>query len=45
VDDAEAEAIVNDAEAAVVADIDRPHKPWWRHRPPDDGDDFHLSNR
>jgi hypothetical protein len=44
---ADAEAIVDDSEAAVIADLDRPRKPGWRRRRrrPDDGDDFHLSNR
>jgi len=42
---ADAEAIVDEAEASVIADLDRPRQRWWRRRRPDDGDDFHLSNR
>jgi hypothetical protein len=46
---ADAEAIVEEAVPTVVEDIDRERTPWWRRlgrrRRPDDGDDFHLSNR
>jgi hypothetical protein len=45
---ADAEHIVEDAEPEVIADLGRETKqPWWRRwrRRPDDGDDFHLSNR
>ena len=45
---ADAEAIVDAAEPAVIADIDahQPKQSWWRRRRrPDDGDEFHLSNR
>jgi hypothetical protein len=46
---ADAEEIVDEAEASVVADLDRPRRKrsWWRRRRqgPDDGDDFRLSNR
>lgn len=46
---AEAEEVVEQAEPAVIADIDsqRRKQPWWRRRRrrPDDGDDFRLSDR
>jgi len=47
---ADAEQIVEDAEATVIADLDREQgkRPWWRRfrrGRPDDGDDFRLSNR
>jgi hypothetical protein len=45
----DAEDIVNAAIPAVLDDIDRERKPWWRRlgrrRKGDDGDDFRLSNR
>jgi len=46
----EAEAVVNEAEPAVIADLDRPRptrRAWrfWRKPPPDDPGDFHLSQR
>jgi len=46
---ADAEAIVDEAELSVVADLDsqQPKRSWWRRRRrgPDDGDEFRLSNR
>jgi len=46
---ADAEQIVNDAEPAVVAEVDnvRRKQRWWRRRRGgrDDGDDFGLSSR
>ena len=47
---ADAEAIVNAAEPEALAEVDgaaNRRRPWWRRRRrgPDDGDDFHLSNR
>lgn len=46
---ADAEAIVDAAEASVIADMDRPQRkgPWWRRRRrgPDEGDEFRLSGR
>jgi hypothetical protein len=47
---ADAEAIVAAAEPRVLADVDdvaKPRRHWWQRRraDPDDGDDFHLSNR
>jgi len=47
---ADAEQIVNAAEADVLADLDRaqaPRRGWkfWKKRPPSDGDDFRLSQR
>ena len=46
---ADAEAIVDAAEASVIADMDRPQpkRSWWRRRRrgPDDGDEFRLSSR
>ena len=47
---ADAEQIVNAAEAEVIADLDRgkaPRRGWkfWKKRPPSDGDDFRLSQR
>jgi hypothetical protein len=46
----DAEAIVEGAEHDVITDLNRQtgdRKRWqfWRRRPPDDGDDFTLSNR
>jgi len=45
----DAEDIVNAALPAVVDDLDRERKPWWRRlgrrRRGDDGEDFRLSNR
>ena len=45
----DAEDIVNAAIPAVLDDLDRERKPWWRRlgrrRKGDDGDDFGLSNR
>lgn len=46
----DAEAVVEGAEHDVVTDLNRQagdRKRWqfWRRRPPDDGDDFKLSNR
>ena len=44
---ADAEAIVDTAEASVIADMDTPRRkqPWWRRcrRGPDDGDGFRPS--
>jgi hypothetical protein len=47
---ADAEQIVDEAEASVIADLEgqRPKQSWWRRRrrgSGDDGDDFRLSNR
>jgi len=47
---ADAEGIVNAAEAEVIADLDRSRTPgrgwkFWKKRPPSDGDDFRLSQR
>ncbi len=48
----DAESIVDGAEAEVLRDLggeqhdpDRKWRPWKRGKRPDDGDDFHLSNR
>jgi hypothetical protein len=45
----DAEDIVNAAIPAVVEDLDRERRPWWRRlgrrRRGDDGEDFRLSNR
>jgi len=45
----DAEDIVNAAIPAVLHELDRDRKPWWRRlgrrRRGDDGDDFRLSNR
>jgi hypothetical protein len=44
---ADAEQIVQDAEASVIADLDRAQRkqPWWRRRRRGSDDDFGLSNR
>jgi hypothetical protein len=46
---ADAEQIVEEVEASVIADLDNQvrKQPWWRRRRRgrDDGDDFRLSNR
>ena len=47
----DAEMIVEAAEPAVIADLDKKVRPvkWWQRRTkrarPDDGEDWHLSNR
>jgi len=45
----DAEDIVNAAIPAVIDDLDRERKPWWRRlgrrRRGDDGEDFRLSSR
>ena len=47
----DAEMIVESAEAAVIADLDKDRRPrrraWqlWKRKPPADGDDWHLSSR
>ena len=44
----DAEDIVNAAIPAVIEDLDRERKPWWRRlgrRKGDGGDDFRLSSR
>ena len=47
----DAEMIVESAEPAVLADLDKAQRParkgWqlWKRKPRDDGDDWHLSNR
>jgi hypothetical protein len=48
----DAESIVDDAESSVLRDLGTERLParrkWWQRKPrlgPDDGDDFHLSNR
>jgi hypothetical protein len=47
----DAEMIVESAEPSVLADLDaaaRPRRKWWqpwKRTRPDDGDDWHLSNR
>jgi hypothetical protein len=44
---ADAEQIVQEAEASVIADLDRAQRkqPWWRRRHRGSDDDFGLSNR
>jgi hypothetical protein len=47
----DAERIVDEAEAEVLRDLDAAERgsrrwwPPWKRTPPDDGDDWHLSNR
>ncbi len=48
----DAEAIVDGAEAGALRELgeeqhdrDRKWRPWKKHKGPDDGDDWHLSNR